>query len=623
MSRAPRHQHASGRKLTADASRKSVVVICIALAVIAGAVYGRTLTYGFVNYDDDTYVYENAEALRGLSLGGIARAFVRLDSSNWHPMTTISHMLDCQLFGLWAGGHHFTNVVLHAMAAVLLFLVLKQITGALWRSALVAAIFAIHPLRVESVAWIAERKDVLMGVFFMLTVAAYARYARAPSPARYIIMSILFACGLMSKPMFVTIPVILLLLDYWPLDRLQDRRALPRLILEKLPLLAMSVGSSLVTFLAQKGTLQSVNELPTSWRIGNAAVSFVAYIWQSVWPVDLAVLYPHPENSLTALQVGGALAFLFAATIAALVWRKRYPYIFVGWIWYVIMLIPVIGLIQVGVQARADRYIYLPQIGLALIATWGACDIVRRMRYRRPILVTASILSVTLMAWRARAQTAYWRDSETLWRHTIAVTSDNDTAQNNLGSDLFKRGQIAEAMTLFESAVKLRPSDPLLLDNVAKGFAETGHLDEALAQYEHIVQLHPNIPEVRCGYGKVLLRKGRADEAIIQEEQAIRLRPQLPDAHCELGNAFIAKGEFDKAALEYQKMLDLQPNNPVALYNMAVAFHRAGRLPEAITYYRKTLALQPAQDDAREFLTQALRENGQSEQESRFNSKRP
>lgn len=353
-------------------SRVTDLLVCLGLVAVTWAVFGQTLAHDFVNFDDHVYVYENPLVIRGLSAEGIIGAFTHTHARNWHPLTTLSHMLDCQLYGLNAGGHHLTNVILHTISVLLLFLVLKQMTGAFWQSAFVAGVFAIHPLHVESVAWIAERKDVLCAVFFMLTLAAYARYARAPSAPRYLLVALLFAFGLMSKPMLVTLPFVLLLLDYWPLGRLGGQKSevgsrLRRLITEKIMLFALSTLSCIATLFAQGPS--AIDQLPFLWRLNNTFVSYVTYIWQMLWPARLAVFYPHPNDGLPLVEVTVGIGFLVGVSLLVIYLRRTKPYLVTGWFWYLGMLVPVIGLVQVGEQAHADRYTYLPQIGLYIMVT--------------------------------------------------------------------------------------------------------------------------------------------------------------------------------------------------------------------------------------------------------------
>src|SRR5437899_5027983 len=384
---APSHKAKQIRSSHSPAPRATILGVVIFLMAITWLVFGETLRHLPINFDDPGYVFRNPQITTGLTSTGILWAFTHSCMQNWHPLTWISHMLDCQFFGLNPGGHHFTNVLLHTIAVILLFLLFQKMTGALWRSAFVAAVFAIHPLRVESVAWIAERKDVLSGVFFMLTLGAYVRYVRKPASVRYVIVALLFALGLMAKPMLVTLPLVLLLLDYWPLGRFAHaspakpkpkngfarwwgHRSIPaRLILEKIPLIALSAASSIITLFAQKRAAISIESLPLVWRMNNAFVSYVAYMWQMVCPIRLALVYPHPEYRLSLWGVALAIAFLTGVTAVVVAFRRKHPYLITGWLWYVGMLVPVIGIVQVGAQARADRYTCLPQIGLSLIAT--------------------------------------------------------------------------------------------------------------------------------------------------------------------------------------------------------------------------------------------------------------
>src|SRR6266550_4789657 len=399
---------------------REMVLISILLVAIVWLVFSRTIGYDFVNYDDHVYVYQNPIVSAGLTLHGIVWAFAHTHARNWHPLATLSHMLDCQIFDLKPAGHHFTNVLLHTLAVLLVFFALRKMTGTVWRSAFVAAVFAIHPLHVESVAWVAERKDVLSAVFFMLTLAAYASYVRQPSLGRYLMVSVFFACGLMSKSMLVSVPVVLLLLDYWPLKRSQtsdvrrQRSEICRLIIEKIPLFALSILCSVVTFLIQERSAGSLEQLPPGWRINNAIVSAVTYIWQMFWPTRLAVFYPHPEDRLAIWQVALALGLLIAITVLAFIYRKTRPYLLVGWLWYVIMLLPVIGIVQVGLQGHADRYSYLPHIGLYVVLTWLIADVFSLVRYRRAVLAAVGIGIVIVLSACAWKQTTYWRNSDTL-----------------------------------------------------------------------------------------------------------------------------------------------------------------------------------------------------------------
>ncbi|MEP7015781.1 MAG: tetratricopeptide repeat protein [Verrucomicrobiota bacterium] len=508
-------------------SPSTILAICLLLVAITWFVFGQTIRFPFVNFDDPEYVYEVPEINHGLTPHGIVWAFTHFPSPNWYPLTNISHMLEFQVFGMNAGGYHFTNVLLHTIAVLLLFLVLSKITavagignagrdqrsrlqpGHVWQSAFVAAIFAIHPLRVESVAWVIERKDVLSGVFFMLTLGAYAWYVRKRSLARYMVMSILFGCGLMSKPMLVTTPIVLLLLDYWPLSRIRiggmayvpsqeigRDGARPSTnvssgqgIFEKIPLFMLSLAVALITSSGIANARGAEAPLPFVWRISNAFVSYVVYIWQMLWPANLAVWYPHRGNHVPLGQVVFSIVFLIAVTLFAVRLRKSRPYFFVGWFWYLSMLAPVIGVIQVNLQGHADRYTYLPQIGLYLAIAFAIADLSMRWRFRRAFLTAAALLVIMAFAWTARAQTAFWRDSESLWTHAIAVTKDNALAHASLADLLLRRGRLDEAIFHCEEALKIRPADADAHNNLGLALLQKGDEKAAAVQFEKCLEI--------------------------------------------------------------------------------------------------------------------------------------
>lgn len=573
--------------------RWKTICICIALAVLTWAVFGQTLWYDFVNYDDPSYVYQNARITSGLNLANVVWAFTHIHSENWHPLTTITHMVDCQLHGLNPGWHHFTNVLLHVFAVVLLFIALLRMTGALWRSAIVSAVFAVHPLHVESVAWIAERKDVLSAVFFTLTLLAYLHYTRAPSLGRYLTVALLLALGLMSKPMLVTLPFVLLLLDYWPLERLEAPRSksghrLSRLVLEKIPLIALSAISSAVTFLAQRGAIGWTEQLPVSERITNTLVAYVVYIRQMFWPADLAVFYPHPENRLPVWEVGLALTLLLGITVAALVFRKKAPYFVTGWLWYLGMLVPVIGLLQVGWQGHADRYTYLPQIGLYIAVTWAVADLTRGWRFQRIALSSAAVLTIGALSWRAWLQTSYWRDSETLFTHALAVTSNNDVALNNLGIIFLDRGQLDEAISKLQAAVDLRPENAPAHDNLAKALLKKGQVTEAMVQYRKFLELEPANVEARNTLGTALIQQGHIREAVDQWQEALATQPENGNAASNLAWVFATCPEDSirdgtRAVELGERALRISVGKIPMIYKvLAAAYAETGRFADAM-----------------------------------------
>ena len=501
------------------------VAVCLFLAALVWAVFGQTRGFGFVNYDDPATVYENREVAQGLTLDGLGYAFTHSQVGHWDPLTTLSHMLVCQLCGLAPGGHHLGNVVLHAVAACLLFLVLWRMTSALARSAFVAAVFAIHPLRVESVAWVTERKDVLSGVFFMLTLAAYVRYVRRPPAVKhYAAVVLLFALGLMSKSMLVTLPFVLLLLDYWPLGRFATadsgqsfRTVFTALVREKIPLFAMSALCALIQIFANREGIVSSEKMPLATRAGNAVVSYADYLGQMFYPAHLVVFYPHPGSSLPGWKIALSLALLLA--LSATAWRLRHtrPWLLTGWLWYLVMLLPVIGLIQSGELARADRYTYLPQIGLYLLLTWTASELCATLRYRRLLLGSLAAAILAALALASHRQTAHWHGNDTLWSHTLACIPDNAVAHDHLGDAL----------------------------NLA------GHSAEARFHYQRAVESDPAYAVARNNFGLALFSNGQPGEAIAQYQKALEIRPGYAFAHNNLANAFLETGRFEEAITHY------------------------------------------------------------------------
>jgi len=548
------------------------------------AVFGQTLTHDFVNFDDHVYVYENPLIIRGLSPEGIIEAFTHTHARNWHPLTTLSHMLDCQLYGLNAGGHHLTNVILHTISVLLLFLVLKQMTAALWQSAFVAALFAIHPLHVESVAWIAERKDVLSAGFFMLTLAAYVRYTRAPSALRYLLVVLLFAFGIMSKPMLVTLPFVLLLLDYWPLGRIgaqksESQRRLPTVIKEKIPFFALSAFSCIATLFAQRQGPSAIDQLPFLWRLENTFVTYVTYIWQMLWPARLAVFYPHPNNRLSLLAVTGAIVLLVGVSLIVISLRRRKAYLVTGWFWYLGMLVPVIGLVQVGEQAHADRYSYLPEIGLYIMIAWTVGDLLLdSTRLRRVLVGVIAVIAIVSLGVRAFAQTSYWKNSETLWNHALAVTGENDLAHNNLGFVFLRRGELDKAVSEFQIALDIRSRNPqshynlgaaLIQSNLGNVLARKQLWDAAVDHLQEAIRLRPDYADAYFNLGSVRFQQGQIDQAIAQWRKALAIRPRDAEAHRNVADALRKQGKVQEAVLEYEQALNIAPEDSVALNNLA------------------------------------------------------
>lgn len=564
------------------------LAICVALVVITWAIFGQTLGHQFVNYDDLLYVVENQHIRAGLSWHGILWAFTHVHSQNWHPLTSMSHMLDCQLFGLQPRWHHFVNVLLHSAGAVLLFLALQQMTGALWPSAFAAAVFAIHPLRVESVAWIAERKDVLSGVFFMLTLLAYVRYVRGPSIGRYATMSIFFVCGLMSKPMLVTLPIVLLFLDYWPLNRFGDSRStITKLFTEKIPLFTLAVGSCLATLLAQNFALGSSEYLPLKWRITNAIVSYVDYIRQMFWPVDLIPFYIHPENRLEIWRLIVAAAILAAITAIAFVRRHKNPYLLVGWFWYIVMLTPVIGIIQVGLQGRADRYTYLPQIGLYIAIAWFIRDLTKSWRPQALILYGAGgivLCALSILSWK---QTTHWRDSETLWSHALTITRDSDVAHAGLAGILIVRGQTDAAIEHYTRALSRRDGNVAAHYGLAIALASERKFDAAIAHFQKALSIQPDNIQVSNYLGALFAGKGEISSAIAAWKQTLSFDPENADAANNLAWVLATSSDAEfrdgKEALQLaERAIQSGGQNPSVLCTLAAALAENNRFTEAV-----------------------------------------
>jgi len=560
--------------------RQMVLAVCIFLVLIIWAVYGQVTRFGFVNFDDGIYVYQNDVVQGDLTAQNCLQVFTYIHAANWHPLTTLSLMLDHHFYGLNAGGYHLTNLLFHTINVLLLFWVLRRMTGRIWPPAFAAALFAIHPLRVESVVWVTERKDMLSGFFFMLTLAAYVRYARNPwSLARYIPVPIFFACGLMSKSMLVTLPLVLLLLDYWPLDRFTSRDkkyfSVPRrLIIEKIPLGLLSVAIGLVTLHAQAGAMPA-SPIPLSFRISNALVAGVTYLGKFFYPANLAVFYPLPEAGYPLWQSG--LSLLLLAAITAAIWRRRqrYPYLLVGWFWYLVMLLPVCGLVQVGGQARADRFTYLPEIGLSLAFTWAMAEGSRAWRYRLKLLVTGATLVIVSLVLVAHAQAAYWHDSGLLWQHTLACTTRNAVAEKNLASYMLAQGRTVEAITHAKAAIAIDPNYEEAENCLGDALSSEGKLDEAITHYQEAVKIKPDYFDALNNLGQAFMQTGRVDEAIDSFQKALKLQPaKISDesaVQSNLGAALILKGQTEAAVLHLQKAVALAPDSVSPACNLAWA----------------------------------------------------
>jgi tetratricopeptide (TPR) repeat protein len=583
--------------------RRRVVLVCVFLVLAVFAVFGQTAQFEFVNYDDNTYIYANPVVLKGLTWQGLCWAFTYSEIGHWHPLTWMTHMADCQCYGLWASGHHITNLVLHTVSTLLLFLTLQRMTGAFWRSAFVAAVFTVHPLRAESVAWIAERKDVLSGVFFMLTLWTYLNYVRGPSAGRYLAMLASFALGLLAKNMLVTVPFVLLLLDWWPLGRMrsssheetgpvQSRIPFWGLVKEKIPLLFLSAASCLATICSSE-KIGEAARIPTFARIGNAAVSYLVYLRQMLCPTGLSSLYPFPQNGPLAGEVLGALALLTAVTFIVVANREKRPFLLVGWLWYLGMLVPAIGIVQISYYAHADRYTYLPSIGLAIAATWLVGDYTKGWKHRQFILVSLSSVVVGVLSFFGYVQTTHWRDSETLWTQALKCDPDNRFAHYNLGITLLSRGETNEAIAQYRRAVEIYPRYTEALNNLGLALFDNGEKKEAMAQYRKALEVDPKHNRARCNLASALAQMGQLEEAAAQYRQVLRSEPDLVTAHHDLAVTLDRLGQTDEAIAQYRQVLKAEPADIEVLNHLGLALAKAGRLDEASETYREAIRIDP------------------------------
>ena len=575
------------------------------IIVVTIAVYWQIGNHAFVNYDDDKYVTDNQHVQAGLTSESITWAFTSTHASNWHPLTWLSHMVDCQFYGLNPKGHHLTNVLFHILNSILLFLIFRRMTGDLWKSAFVAALFAIHPLHVESVAWVAERKDVLSTFFFMLTVEAYILYVENPSIKKYLLTVLLFILGLMAKPMLVTLPFVLLLLDYWPLGRFQFRQTDSSvsnatkksgkfyLVWEKTPFFALAAISSVVTFIAQQsgGAVRSFDVLPLTVRISNALVSYISYIVKMILPYNLAVLYPHP-NGLPMWQVAGAGLLLILISLIVIRMMRQFPYLIVGWLWYLGTLVPVIGLVQVGAQSMADRYTYVPLIGLFIMIAWAVPDLLR-WHYRRIFLAISAgcVLSVLIMVTWLQLQ--YWQNSITLFQHTLNITANNYVLHSNMGAALAEQGKIDAAIAHYREALRIKPDDIEARYNMANALARQGNFKDAIAQYAEVLKTNPNMASAHNNMGITLSRLGETKKAIFHFREALRIKPGYRDAEYNLKIALQREEKIEKTVTRHPLAKRVNTNNAEAQMRLGLELFQKGKFDEAVGHFRETLKINP------------------------------
>ena len=582
-------------------------VVCLFLVIAILAVYWQVGNHEFVNYDDNDYITENQHVQAGLTLKSIVWAFTSTHASNWHPLTWLSHMLDCQIYGLNPGGHHFTNVFFHILNSILLFLVFKRMTGAFWKSAFVATLFAIHPLHVESVAWAAERKDVLSTFFWMMTMGSYVWYVERPGTNRYLLVLLFFALGLMAKPMLITLPFVLLLLDYWPLGRFNKRSLALPLVWEKIPFFVLAAASSIVTFFVQQsgGAVRSLDVLPLFVRISNALVSYISYIVKMILPHNLAILYPHPKD-FPMWQVAGACLLLVFISFMAIRAVRRHPYFAVGWLWYLGTLVPVIGLVQVGSQSMAERYTYIPLTGIFIIIAWGVSDLVARWQYKKEGLAVASAILLSILIVATWFQVGHWTNSITLFSHAIDVTENNSIAHNNLGVALKDHGKLSEATGHYYEALRINPDYVFAHNNLGNALADQGRVSEAISHYYEALRIDHDYVLAHNNLGNALADQGRVSEAISHYYEALRIKPDYADAYYNLGNVLTRQGKINEAISHYYKALRIKPNHARAHNNLGSAFVQHGRIFEAIKHYTEALRINPDLAKARGNLKKVL-----------------
>jgi tetratricopeptide (TPR) repeat protein len=557
------------------------LVICLALIVITLSLFMPVRNHQFVDYDDDTYVTNNPHVATGITGANIIWAFTTTSEANWHPLTWLSHMADVEIYALNPRGHHLTNIFIHAASTALLFLLLFRITGATWRSCFVALLFAVHPLHVESVAWVSERKDVLSCFFWFLTLILYARYVTERNIRGYLLVLFSFILGLMAKPMLVTLPVVMLLMDYWPLGRFEPAPAsglrnlfgkgspLPLLLKEKIPFLVCSILSSAVTIYAQHegGTIRSFIADPLVFRIENALIAYSRYIAKTIWPSDLAMLYPMPPT-LPLWQAIGSLLFLVIISILTIRARKLHPYFPLGWFWFLISLFPVIGLIQVGSQAMADRYTYIPITGLFIMTAWGVSEVTGRLRHRQVILALLAGAVIAASSAATRVQIGYWRDSISLFQHTLQVTDNNHVIHYDLGLIYAARNELEKAELEFLSAISIKPYFSKAYNNLGSVYFAQGRLGEAEKYYKMGIAINPNNSEPYFNLGLLYNQRSNNADAERYYKMALAVNPLNEQALNRLGVMYLEKGELDKAIVQFEEALRINPVNATYSNNL-------------------------------------------------------
>lgn len=588
----------------------------LVLMAATAAVYWQINRHSFVDFDDTIYVTENATVQRGLTWQGLVYAFTNVDAASWYPLTWLTHLADVSIWGMRASGHLSTNLFLHLLNTALLLGLLDRMTGSFWRSWFVAALFALHPLHVESVAWVSERKDVLSTLFWFLTLWAYSLYAERGRAGEYILACIALLLGLLSKPMLVTVPFALLLLDFWPLGRYEPKARVGRswglqaiwLTVEKLPMFVLAAVMSIITIVAQHGSkaMTSVEAMPLGMRVSNAAYSYANYLLNAIWPLNLAAYYPHPLGTLSALQVVGAAVFLILVTLCAILFAWKYPYLPVGWFWYLGTLVPVIGIIQVGTQGWADRYTYVPMIGVFIAVVWGLADLVLTKPLARGLTATLGVLALAFFSLLTYRQVGFWRDSETLFSRALAVTTNNDICNWGLSRALIKRGAYDEGIAHLQEAIRIRPNDHRFIADLGKAYLDLGNLEGAEACFQRVLELNPgNLPAMN-NLASALLRQKKLEEAGPLLQKCIEQQPDKPDAYSNYGALLLYQGKYQEAADFLGRAVGRFPMNAALRNNFGGALMNLNLRDDAIAQFREALRLDPSNQDAKRNLDAIL-----------------
>ncbi len=583
------------------------LLIGMFLIIITLIAYWQVQYFDLIDYDDVSYIVKNRHVRSGLSCDGFFWAMTDIHTGYWHPLTWLSHMLDYQLFRSNAGGHHWTSLIFHVANVVVLYVLLKRTTGAVWQSAFVAALFAVHPLNVESVAWVAERKNVLSAFFWIMAMWAYVYYVDRPAWYRYALVLLAFVFGLMAKPMLVTLPFVLLLLDYWPLGRLNSWKDVNKLIVEKIPLFVITVAMSVFTFLSTRheGAVISFDALSFGDRILNVVVSYAKYLGNIFWPADLAVFYPY-RREFDLFQLAGAAAILFFISCLVILLSRRYRYGLVGWLWYLGTLVPVIGFVQAGDQAMADRYMYVPGIGLFVMTVWGVSDLLKKWPKKNIISVASAGAVLSALIICTYYQVMYWQNSVTLFEHALKVTHDNALAHNNLGVALLNKGRPDEAEKHFSITIQIKRDYPGAHANMGLALASRGKLHEAMAYYREALRINGNDEKAHNNLGALLAGMGKNDEAALHFQDALRINPENADIYNNIGAALARQGRVGESLGYFEKALQLDDGHYMAHNNMGLALANLGRFDEAIGHFMKALNIKPDYGDAHKNLNAVL-----------------